>query len=174
MTYKNIFVIGEKGVGKSTTMNRVMEEFGISPVGFRTLPYEIEGVRRGFYMAGLVEVSEYKNNTPISVMVGSERCVGIKETFETLGVEILVRSLEQKCAILMDELGKLESNAITFQEEVIKCLESDQMVLGVLKQCDVPFIQAIRERKDTMVFEVNKENREAVLKQIINQIRLNN
>lgn len=171
MAYKNIFVTGEKGAGKSTIVNKVLDELGIKPVGFRTLPYEIEDVRRGFYLSGLVTCSEYKNNTPISVMIGSKRCVGITDTFETLGVEILVRSLEQEPIILLDELGKLERDAIAFQEMVIRCLDSDKLVIGVLKQCELPFIQDIAKRPDTKVLVVTKENRALVLNEIIEELK---
>lgn len=169
--YRNIFVTGEKGVGKSTVVNRVTWKLGISPVGFRTLPYEIEGVRRGFYLSGLVEVVEYKNNTPISVMVGNERCVGITETFETLGVEILAKSLECEQVILMDELGKLECRAEEFREMVLRCLESERIVFGVLKQCESTFIQGIMQREDTKVFEVTRDNRDMILTEMIAEFR---
>ncbi|MEG0013237.1 MAG: nucleoside-triphosphatase [Cellulosilyticaceae bacterium] len=174
MVYRNIFVTGEKGVGKSTIVAQVIEKLGMGSVGFRTLPYEIEGDRRGFYLSGLVEVGKYKNNTPISVMVGSERCVGITETFETLGVEVLAKSLVCEEVILMDELGKLERHAEVFQDMVLRCLESERVVFGVLKQCESTFIQGIMQRADTKVFEVTKKNRELIIAEIMASLGIKN
>lgn len=172
---KNVFVTGERGVGKSTIVSQVIKELDINPVGFRTLPYYIEGTRQGFYLAGFVNVEKYKNNTPISVQVGSDRCIGVTETFETLGVEILDISLQDKSTYLvMDELGKLERDAKCFQEKVFECLDSPQIILGVLKRCEAPFIQKIREHQDTLVLEVSKENRMQILTQIIRELERNN
>lgn len=167
---KNIFLTGKPGVGKSTILKQVMELLQINAVGFCTLPYYIEGVRQGFYLSGLVEAEVYNNNTPISVQVGSMRCVGITETFETLGVEVLETSLKQDKWILMDELGRLEKSAGNFQKQVLKCLDSDQGVLGVIKSCEEPWLNNIKSREDISVFEVTEENREDVLQKVLIEI----
>lgn len=164
---RHIFLTGESGVGKSTILKRAIATFNIKTTGFVTLPYYIEGTKQGFYLSSLVKVDKYSNNTPISVQVGTKRCVGIKETFETLGVESLQKSCRDNQIILMDELGRLEREAITFQKQVMNCLDYSHRVLGVLKLCQEPWLENIRKREDVLILEVTKENREDVFAKVL-------
>ena len=156
---KNIFITGEKQIGKSTLINRLIEEMKFQVSGFKTLPYEIENQRMGFYLKGLVETNEYKNNMPISIQTSKGSCIPITETFETLGVEILRKSLvTSHPIILMDELGRLESMAKNFNQEVCKVLDSNKVVIGVLQQVHVPLLTTIKQRQDTWILTLDHHN----------------
>lgn len=164
---RHIFLTGEPEVGKSTILKRAIETLNIKTTGFITLPYYIEGTRQGFYLSSLVEVNKYSNNTPISVQVGVKQCIGIKETFETLGVESLQKSCRDNQIIVMDELGRLEREAIKFQTQVMNCLDHSQGVVGVLKLCQESWLENIRKRKDVLILEVTKENREDIFTKVL-------
>ncbi|MGL6173849.1 MAG: nucleoside-triphosphatase [Cellulosilyticaceae bacterium] len=164
---KHIFLTGESGVGKSTILKRVIAALNIKTTGFVTLPYYIEGTKQGFYLSSLVEVQNYANNTPISVQVGAKKCVGIRETFETLGVESLEESCRGDQIILMDELGRLEREAIEFQNQVMNCLDCGQRVLGVIKLCQEPWLENIKKREDVLILEVTKDNREDIFAKVL-------
>lgn len=156
---KNIFITGEKGIGKSTLINRLIEEINLEVSGFKTLPYEIENQRMGFYLKGLVEASDFINNRPISIQDSQTSCIPITETFETLGVEVLRKSLKDSHPIIvMDELGRLERMAKEFNQEVYKVLDSHKMVLGVLQQVSVPLLEAIKQREDTLILTLTCHN----------------
>lgn len=168
---KNIFITGEKGSGKSTLLNRLIEEMNLEVSGFRTLPYEIESQRKGFYLKGLIEISIYMNNRPISIQDSSVSCTPIIETFETLGVEVLRRSLnDTRSIIIMDELGRLEKQAEKFNKEVHKVLDSNKIVLGVLQQTQVPLIESIKRREDTLIFTLTLHDAHSVYMKIKKQL----
>ncbi len=156
---KNVFITGEKQIGKSTLINRLIEEMQLQVSGFTTLPYEIENQRMGFYLKGLVETEEYRNHMPISIQTSKISCTPITETFESLGVEVLKKSLEDSNPIiLMDELGRLERMATRFNHQVCQVLDSNKMVLGVLQQVQVPLLETIKQRQDTLILLLNHHN----------------
>lgn len=168
---KNIFITGEKGSGKSTLLNKLIEEMNLEVSGFKTLPYEIESQRKGFYLKGLTEMSMEMNNRPISIQDSLISCTPIIETFETLGVEVLRRSLhDTRSIIIMDELGRLEKQAEKFNQEVHKVLESNKIVLGVLQQTQVPLIESIKQREDTIIFTLSPHHTQNVYMKIKKQL----
>lgn len=168
----NIFITGEKGIGKSSLINEVIQSLNLSPVGFRTLPYFIEGKKKGFYIAGLVEIDEEENNKPISVQTGPCSCIPITYTFDTLGTQILSKSLNhQNKIILMDELGILEISSEDFVSKVEACLNSNKLVIGVLKKVNALFIKNIINRRDTIVLELTTDNRTVIHEQMILNIK---
>lgn len=160
---KHFFVTGEKGVGKSTLLREVIQELGLDVGlrGFVTLPYYEGDRRKGFYLHSIGEIED--NDQPISSQPTETTCVPVLETFESLGVATLqqARSADNEW-ILMDELGVLESGAKCFRAEVIRCLESSKHVLGVLKAKPHPFLESIKEREDTKVYEMTSHNRSEV------------
>lgn len=168
---KHIFLTGEKQVGKSAILNRVLEELAVTPGGYRTLPLFIGGRRKGNYLHGLTGIAPYENDSPISIRVGEQKSIPLTETFETLGVKILEEALKSDTWMLADEVGKLERDAKEFQEVFFQCLDEKPVVLGVLQKTDTPFVRAIMEREDVTVLEVTAGNRETVYEKILSRLQ---
>ena len=76
----------------------------------------------------------------------------------------------------MDELGRLERMATKFNQEINQVLDSDKVVLGVLQQAEVPLLNAIKERKDTLILTLSKHNALDVYMQVKEEVEriLNN
>ena len=161
---RHIFLTGERQVGKSTLLRRLMERRHLECAGFETRPFYLEGERRGFTLHGRVDMPPYANDCIVCVRVGERRSVPVLPVFEENGVDILKRSLDSESPwLLMDELGRLEREAARFCAQVLACLDSGKRVLGVLQACDAPLVCAVRAREDVSVIEVTPENREEVL-----------
>lgn len=158
---KNIFLTGISGCGKSTLINKILDTLNIKYSGYRTKPYFIKDLNKGFYMEGYIKA---KNNfSPISVKFENKKPIPILETFEVLGCEILRKSIKYSNTklILMDEIGVLEDSALEFKKEIINCLESKKIVLGVIKKKDNDFLNYLKNRKDIIVFDIeNKSNKQ--------------
>ena len=172
----NIFLTGKSGCGKSTMINKILDSLSIEYSGYRTLSYYINGQDKGFYIIGYEDVEG--NYSPISIKIGEKKCCGIKETFEIVGSEILRKSRENSNIklILMDEIGVLESDALKFKEEIIKCLNSDHLVIGVIKKKDSEFLNYIKFNKGNIIIDIeDKSNgeRELIINKIITMIKNN-
>lgn len=167
---KHIFLTGEKQVGKSTILKKLLKEKKKAVCGFCTLPYEINGVRKGFYFHSMKEIAEFENDTPISVKMGKRQNYPLTEAFETLGTAVLKAALESEEWMIADEVGKLERDAVFFQKMFFNCLDQKKLVLGVLQDTDTPFVNAIKERPDVEVWTVTQENREEVYQKLIRRM----
>ncbi|MGI6011075.1 MAG: molybdopterin-guanine dinucleotide biosynthesis protein B [Ruminococcus sp.] len=167
---KHIFLTGKKQAGKSTILKRALKEKGKEVCGYYTLPYEINGVRKGFYLHSIKEMEEFENDSPISVRAGKHQSYPLTETFETLGTAVLRGALQSDEWMIADEVGKLERDAVSFQQAFFQCLDQKSLVLGVLQDTDTPFVNAIKERPDVEVWTVTEENRERVYQRLIKRL----
>lgn len=170
MKRKHVFLTGEKQVGKSTLLAKVMDELAIEPTGFITRPYYIENRIKGHYMHSLIPCEE--NDIPISLRHRKDASLPILASFDGFGTTILRHSRSQNTAwILMDELGVLEEGAPAFQAEVLACLDGEHRVLGVIKQADTPWLNQIRMRKDCSIFELTRNNRVEIYNELISMLK---
>ncbi len=171
---KNIFLTGISGCGKTTLINKILDDLNIKYSGYRTKPYYIKDLNKGFYMEGYIKSTN--NFSPISIKFENKKPIPILETFEVLGCEILRESINDLNSklILMDEIGVLEDKALNFKKEIIRSIESQKIVLGVIKKKDNEFLNYLKERKDIVVFDIeNTTNKqlEEIYFYIINEIK---
>ena len=158
---KHLFLTGEKQVGKSTLLRRLIEAKSLDCTGFETRAFYIDGERRGFTLHARADMPPHENDCICCVRIAERKSVPILPVFEENGVRILKNSLVSSSTfLLMDELGKLEKEASLFIAEVVSCLDSDKRVLGVLQKCSAAHIAAIAARDDVTVLEVTEENRD--------------
>ncbi|MCK8827287.1 nucleoside-triphosphatase [Natroniella acetigena] len=161
---KNLFLTGEIKVGKSTILEKVVTDLELKVAGFKTLPYIDEKELQGFYIESMIQKQKMDSSIQDSLIAYKEndyRWTALIETFKTEGVEILKASLQStEKVILMDELGFFESEAQQFQDYVIQCLDSDKVVIGVIKPLKIEFLDRIRQRRDMKIIEVTLQNRD--------------
>jgi nucleoside-triphosphatase len=103
------------------------------------------------------------------------RFVICPEVFDEDGVAILraaACAASQSCPalIVMDELGFMESGAPAFRDAVMRVLDGDIPVLGVLRKESVPFLDAVRNHPGARVTEVTKNNRDMLSGQLTSEI----
>jgi nucleoside-triphosphatase len=89
------------------------------------------------------------------------------EVFNKKGKEILRRSFENTDLIIMNEIGFLESKAFEFTSEVKRILDSDKVVLAVIKSLDCTYINSITAREDVSIFKVTEENKAEIKKKVL-------
>lgn len=165
---RHLFLTGEKQVGKSTLLRRLIEARQLECAGFETQLFLLNGERRGFTLHGRVSMPPYENDCICCARIEDRRSVPVLPVFEENGVRILQRSLVSPAPfILMDELGKLERGADGFIAQVEACLDSDKRVLGVLQKCSSAHVTRIVQREDVAVLTVTPENRDALLQRLL-------
>ena len=168
---RHLFLTGDKQVGKSTLLRRLIEVRQLDCAGFETQAFYLNGERRGFTLHGRVAMPPYRNDCICCARVEEKRAVPVLPVFEENGVLILKRSLASPSPfLLMDELGRLEREASGFIAQVEACLGADKRVLGVLQKCDSAHVARIAQREDVTVLTVTQENRQELLECLIHML----
>jgi nucleoside-triphosphatase THEP1 len=76
----------------------------------------------------------------------------------------------QPFILVMDELGRMELFSKKFQQKVMEVFDSSVPILAVIQDRRNPFLDAIRGRKDVMLYRVTEENREGLVGEIVGKL----
>ncbi|MDY3764062.1 MAG: nucleoside-triphosphatase, partial [Candidatus Ventricola sp.] len=90
---RHLFLTGDKQVGKSTLLRRLIEVRQLDCAGFETQAFFLNGERRGFTLHGRVDMPPYRNDCICCARIEEKRAVPVLPVFEENGVLILKRSL---------------------------------------------------------------------------------
>lgn len=161
---KNIFLTGKKRVGKSTLIQNILERLNL-PVGGYITERTIENNKRSYIIKSLYDHSE---SYPIA-NINDMNCTReiFFDSFDTGIVSILEKSFKNRDIIILDELGFFENDSKKFKHKIYELLDSDKIILGVIKDYDCKFLNDIRKRDDISLIEVTEENREDVLDELM-------
>ena len=150
----HIFLTGEVQVGKSTAINKALALLNIPYLGFKTYgaEYKDDG-------SSILYISP-ANNLNIKTKIAernknsSKKMVVNKNAFEVTGVEILKNSLNSETKlIIMDEIGFMESNFDGFKNQIREALDSDKIILGVVRNKNTEFLNEVRSHKKVELIE---------------------
>jgi len=170
MSSSNILLTGQPGSGKTTVLQRVLEDADFSAGGFLTTEIRRGNQRVGFTLETLDNQRGILAHIdiPDGPRVGKYR-VDIS-SLEKVGVTALKDAVENSDVIVIDEIGKMELLSESFQSVVEKALSASKPVLGTIIQGKHPVADEIKNREDISVFTVNEETRSYLAIEI--QIRL--
>ncbi|MEA1959885.1 MAG: nucleoside-triphosphatase [Bacillota bacterium] len=170
---KNLFITGQKRMGKSTLLRNQIKAVQHMTGGFFVQRLFIDGRCAAFRMADIT-VEEYLPDLQVDTLDEYSDFISILEpnkticlkTFENQGSAILQKARMERRIVLMDELGRLEMKAPGFMEEVRRTLDSDVPVLGVMKKESNPFLDSVRARDDVRVLDLDDSSVPAVQRQV--------
>jgi nucleoside-triphosphatase len=157
---KHIFLTGEPGIGKTTILNRVLEETGFTFRGFRTKKEAADHDGSSFIYLYSCGREPFPGRTAVARRYEKGGFCAYPEAFDEAGVSAL-EDIADADLILMDELGFMESEAYRFQEKVMELLNGSIPVLGVVKPRDTPFLLRIKSHPEVSVFKITEENRDS-------------
>ncbi len=165
---RHILISGERGVGKSTLIQRLLAK-NIRPVyGFVTK--RLAADETGFHPiyihpAGAPERT-YGDANRIGVCNSKEREVAL-EVFDTLGAQYIFDA-RPGGIIVMDELGFMEARAEAFVQAVFRALDGSIPVVAAVKdRFDVPFLNEVRAHPNGRVYRIDAENRDALYGELL-------
>ncbi|MDR0917036.1 MAG: nucleoside-triphosphatase [Oscillospiraceae bacterium] len=169
---KHVFLTGEIGIGKSTALNKFLREYGADYDGIVTAYDRREGDRvLSMYRADSRIAREEWENVPCARVIGDDLEI-YAEVFDGFGTEVLLNSGKREL-ILMDELGTMEERAPLFKAAVLRLLDGDVPVYGVVKLRNAPFLDAVRAHAQVEVITVTADNRDEVPKLLRERFALN-
>lgn len=152
---RHLFLTGLRGVGKSTLLGKILQDFSGEISGFQTIWYE-----NRLYLLNFGE----KIPQPDRLVAGR---------FDTLrwrdsqAFDRIAPALFRPCdVIVMDELGFFEGESHTFQSEIFQCLEGETPIIGVIKPQNTDFLEKIRNHPQVEVLWVTETNRQRLGEEI--------
>jgi nucleoside-triphosphatase len=168
---KNILITGLPGIGKTSLIKKLSEELKhLHPVGFYTKEIREGGERKGFEFVslngkrGLLSHKEIKS----PYRVGSYK-VDI-ESFENFLDSVPFFDFLNRLVII-DEIGKMECLSDPFKNLLKKIFNSGKLVIATIALKGTGLITEIKEREDVNLFELTQHNREALLSEILKEIK---
>lgn len=155
----HVFLTGEKHVGKSTLVRRVLDKANVPYGGILSVSELEDGIRR-VYLKDIH--GEEKRLCGICVNHHIEE--KHPEVFDSFGVEILKKA-RNKSLVVIDEIGNMEGSALSYNAFIQNLLASEEIVVfGVLQNmAKTELASVLRRNEHIQFFEVNTENRESLV-----------
>lgn len=165
---KNIFLTGPLHIGKSTIINKVIQQWPKWKIGgFRTRPVFDNARRCGFIFQSFDGQEDCFAHTEMNSPERFDVYHYDANIFETLGCSTLWRSLSESDLIVMDEIGVMEIRARQFQQMIIRCLDAPVWVIGAFQHRADWFRKLLANRADAVIFKVDSGNRDELAQRII-------
>jgi nucleoside-triphosphatase len=164
---KNILLTGKPGIGKTTIIKKILKKLKNECGGFYTEEIREKGERKGFKIITL----DGREDILAHINFDTEYKVGKYKVnilaFEKTALPSIEDAIKNKKFIIIDEIGKMELFSKKFIDVLFKALQSNKIVIGVIKQKDTPLTRKIKRRSDTKIYQVDEENRDILPELII-------
>jgi len=164
MKGKNILYTGQPGCGKSTLIEKIVNQTQKPLTGFITREIREEGGRVGFSIItmdgkeGVLAHQEIRSRYRVG-----KYGVNLAAIDQIAVPAMIPRSHDEW--VVIDEIGKMECLSPLFRMTLIQVLDSLNFVLGSVALKGEPFIQNIKKRDDVLLIHVNERNRDQLVKE---------
>lgn len=159
----NVFVTGKPGIGKTTIIERVLEQLDVEAGGFYTREIREGGSRVGFSIVGLHGERGMLAHVDLDGPYRVGRYGVNRDDLERVGVAAIERAMESSDLIVMDEIGRMELCSEAFRSAVMRALDSRKPVFGTIQARQNEFLDSVRARADVEIFTVGTANRECLV-----------
>ncbi|HXX33806.1 MAG TPA: NTPase [Thermodesulfobacteriota bacterium] len=171
---KNLLVTGLPGVGKTTLIKNLAEALkNFHPVGFYTEEIREGGERKGFALVSL----EGKRGLLSHKKIRSSHRVGAYKV-DIKGFEDFLDSISffnpLARLVIIDEIGKMECLCDQFVKLLEEILDSEKWVIATIALKGSGLIEKIKKRQNIRLFEITRENKDALFSEILEEVKIRN
>ena len=163
---RKILLTGRPGCGKTTLVRRVVKELAQSAGGFYTEEIRKHRERVGFQIVTL----DGKEGVFAHVNLKTQQRLGKYgldlSPLETIGIEAVCEALRAHELTVIDEIGPMDIRSAIFRHVVNEALNSRAPLLGTITARPFPFTDAIKKRRDVILIEVRRDNREQLVSEL--------
>lgn len=167
-----LFLTGSPGIGKTTILLKIVEALaasGYSVGGMISREVRSCGTRVGFE---ILDLSSPRHgwlahiNQKTGPQVGRYR-VNL-EDLDSIGVDAILKSVENADVIAIDEIGTMELFSERFRKAVRTAVESRKLVIGVVhRRASDRLIDELKAREDCEIHEVRNDNRDSLCGRVL-------
>ena len=169
---RHIFLTGSLQVGKSTLVNHVLSALpGVTLAGFRTMTSK--SPECSVHILGLNQtLDECCPDNCVGIRSrNGQGPIGFPQIFDAVGCDLLLGA-DAAQLIVMDEIGKMEADAVVFRSHIRKLLDGNTPVIGVVRQEGNTSLQTmIRSHPAVKLITVTQENRDVLREPLVAEIR---
>lgn len=167
----NLLLTGLPGTGKTTLIHKVASRF--EPrflTGFYTLEIRTANGRQGFAIRTVDgnEAVLAHRDFKIGPAVGRYR-VDLAAIEKVIVPSIQTKGRETRL-IIIDEIGKMECLSAAFCQAVWAALDGPVDLLATIARFGAGFIQQVKQRKDVLILEVTRSNRDRLPGDILDRL----
>jgi nucleoside-triphosphatase len=163
---RKVLLTGHPGCGKTTLVRRVVKELAQSAGGFYTEEIRKHRERVGFQIVTL----DGKESVFAHVNFKTQQRLGKYgldlSPLETIGIDAVCEALRAHELTVIDEIGPMEIRSAIFRDVVNEALNSRAPLLGTITARPFPFTDAIKKRRDVILIEVRRDNREQLVSEL--------
>ena len=172
---RHILIEGDRQVGKSTLIRKVLDKKGLPLYGFFTKSISIgeDGTHEIYIHPAEVPESErrYTEENRIAVCNKTRERMINSKAFDGPGMRYL-SEIKDDGIIVMDELGFMEKDSPGFMNRILELMDGDVHIIAAIKdRTDIPFINELREKPKAQIFKINKENRDDLYETVLNAVK---
>lgn len=163
----HVFLTGDIRIGKSTVIQKVITALRCPIGGFETyFMADRNRIDSRLYMgrAGDPHVAETKREVARFCQGSS---LAYPDRFDAIGCALLKEAKRSASLLIMDECGRLEKDALLFQQAVLQALDDALPVLGVVRQNAAGFPTLVSSHPGVQLIHVTEANRDQLPEQII-------
>ena len=157
----HIFLTGEIQIGKSTVLQKTLSLLNLPYGGFCTyFGQDRYAPEHCLYINDAAQPKTFGQENVV-VRFGEGPPEVFTERFDTTGAGYIEKaSAECTRLIVMDECGALERKALRFQQSILKALDGEVPILGVVKLSASGWVDCIRNHPKVRLITVDEQNRD--------------
>lgn len=175
---KHLLLVGRAGVGKTTVIKRVVHALrGASIDGFLTEESLEQGEPAGYWLSpvdGRQVLLAHRRLHDRDVR-GRTCQVGLYQVnvsvLDQVAVPLILRALTRAQVIVLDELGAMTLCAERVEPMVRMALDRAPCLVATAGLAPLPFVDALKGRRDVEVMPVTLDNREALTEELIARLQ---
>lgn len=166
----NILITGKPGIGKTSLIKEISRQIAKNAGGFYTQEIRKNKERVGFRIKTL----DGKTGVLARVDIDSKYRVGKYkvnlEDFENKALPAIEQALTNSKVIIIDEIGPMELYSLNFKNILLKAFDFPNQVIATIKLKGSKFIDKIKQRSDIVIYDLDSDNKEKILKKIKEQL----
>ncbi|MDL1898623.1 AAA family ATPase [Anaerolineae bacterium CFX7] len=171
-----ILLTGAPGVGKSTVIQRVIENLPERPGGFFTREVRRNGERVGFEIVTLDGETAMLAMTDAHTVIAREKRLGQYrvnlEVIDSVAVPALHRAQARSALVIVDEIGPMEIFSNAFCDAVQQLLDDTHCaVLGTIVARPYHFANDVKKHPRVELVRVTRENRDELVQVLDARLR---